>query len=127
MKKKVILVLAIVFSSCHISEKDKMEFKEYYFYRVSSIVEYNDLVENGGEIHLNDWMVFLENCCYLETLTGCNLNFIDSEPPYYENTNQLITDTANLSNWYNQHGEKWTIQKADKYVYKKRRGHTVFF
>ncbi len=127
MKKIIVILLSIAFTSCHVSKKDKLEFKDYFFYRVSVIVNYNNLVENGEDIHLNDWMVFLENCSYLETLTGCNLNFIDSEPPYYECPSQLSKDTANLSNWYNHNGDKWTMQKADKYVYKKRKGHSVFF
>ena len=119
--------MAIAFSSCRPSESDRMEFRDYYFFRVSEIVDYNQQVESGGEIHINDWMVFLENCSYLETLTGYKLGYIDGEPPFYEKQSQLTLDTIKLSNWYRQNGGEWTMQKADKYVYKKRRGHTVFF
>ena len=127
MKKLLILIATVLFSSCCVSEKEKNEFRDYFFFRISIIVDYNELVESGNEIHLNDWMVFLENCSYLETLSGYKFNFNDSDPPYYESIDQLVADTTNLSKWYNQNEGKWTMQKADKYVYKKRKGHTIFF
>ena len=57
MKKIIVILLSIAFTSCHVSKKDKLEFKDYFFYRVSVIVNYNNLVENGGDIHLNDWRI----------------------------------------------------------------------
>lgn len=122
-----LLLLATVLNSCSISDADKTEFKEYFRHRVSAIVEYDEMVESGGEIHINDWCYFLENCSYLETLTGCKLNYIDTEPPYYESVEMLSLDTTNLSKWYDLNKDKWSMKKADMYVYKKRRGHTVYF
>ena len=126
-KKIAILFLSFVFFSCNISREEKEEFRDYFYYRVSTIGEYNNLFNSGNEIHLNDWMFFLENCSWLETLTGCKLGFIDVEPPYYENNDQMTIDTTNLSHWYNRNKNNWSMRKADEYVYRKRNGHTVYF
>lgn len=126
-KKFAILFLSFIFFSCNLSREEKDEFRDYFYYRVSEIVEYNDLVKSGNEIHLNDWMFFLENCSWLETLTGCKLGFIAMEPPYYESDNQMAIDTTNLLQWYNRNKNNWSMRKADEYVYRKRKGHTVYF
>ena len=122
-----LLLLAVVLNSCGISDANKDEFKDYFYYRVSAIAEYDEMIESGDEIHMNDWFYFLENCSYLETLTGYKLSYIDAEPPYYESVSQMSIDTANLSKWYVLNKDKWSMKKADMYVYKKRRGHTVYF
>lgn len=122
-----LLLLATVFTACRISDADKDEFKDYFYYRVSAIAEYDEMIETGGEIHPNDWFYFLENCSYLETLTGYKLNYIVAEPPFYKSVSQMSIDTANLSKWYVSNKDKWSMKKADMYVYKKRRGHTVYF
>lgn len=127
IKRIAILLLSFICLACNISREEKDEFKDYFYYRVSTIVEYNDLVKSGNEIHLNDWMFFLENCSWLETLTGCKLGFIRAEPPYYENDNQMAIDTTNLLRWYNCNKDDWSMRKADEYVYRERRGHTVYF
>ncbi len=126
-KKIAILFLSFIFFSCNLSREEKDEFRDYFYYRVSIIADYNDLVKSGNEIHLNDWMFFLENCSWLETLTGCKLSFIAMEPPYYENDNQMAVDTTNLLQWYNRNKNNWSMRKADEYVYRKRKGHTVYF
>ena len=130
MKKALLiplLLLAVVFNSCGISDADKDEFKDYFYFRVSAIAEYDEMIESGGEIHPNDWFYFLENCGYLETLTGYKLNYVAAEPPFYESVSQMSMDTANLSKWYVSNKDKWSMKKADMYVYKKRGGHTVYF
>lgn len=127
IKKVAILFLSFFIVSCNISQEEKDEFRDYFFYRVSTIVDYNDLVNSGDDIHLNDWMFFLENCSWLETLTGCTLSYIETEPPYYENDVQMSKDTTNLFQWYNCNRNNWSIRKADEYVYRKRKGHTVYY
>ena len=129
VKNAFIALLAVVLSSCVPSKEERIEFREYYDYRVSELVEYDNMFSDTGcvEIHLNDWMNFLENCSYLEALTGCELHYNRSEPPCYENKGALSADTAALMKWYAENGEQWTMKRADKYVYKKRKGHTVYF
>ena len=122
-----LLLLAVVLKSCSISDADKTEFRDYFYYRISVIVEYDEMIDSGEEIHINDWFYFLENCSYLETLTGNKFHYLDAEPPYYECAEQLSADTTNLSKWYDSNKDKWSMKKADMYVYKKRRGHTVYF
>lgn len=129
MKKTFIVLLAVALTSCAPKKEERIEFREYFDYRVSELVDYDNMFNDTGcvEIHLNDWMNFLENCSYLETLTGCELHYTDCEPPYYENKGLLSVDTAALMKWYADNGKRWTMKRADKYVYKKRRGHTVYF
>lgn len=127
MKKCIVLLCLFLFISCSVSKEEMLEFKDYYYFRMHAIVEYEKMVEKGEDIHLNDWMVFLENCSYLENLTGYHFSYIKTEPPYYEDTNQLKQDTAYLTKWFEKNKGRWSMRKADKYVYKKRKGHTVFF
>lgn len=124
-----VMVLGCLYA-CNNSDIDDIEsFKDYYYYRMSVLSDY-ELKWNDDDQHdicTQEWMYFLENCSYLESLTGCSLNYTDSEPPFYKSHGLFMKDTSILNKWFKENGEHWTIRKADAYVYKKRKGHTVYY
>lgn len=127
LKKIILYAVFAVCTSCSISNTDRNEFSDYYHFRISEIVDYNILTQSTSDIHMQDWLRFLENCDYLESLTGCKFHYIQSEPPIYNDTALFKQDTALLARWLSENGKYWSKQKADKYVYEKRKGHDVYF
>ena len=128
------LFLAFIAMSCLMScDKldidDEETFKKYYMYRISVLSDYELALNNEGPhaICCQEWMYFLENCSYLESLTGCCFHFINSEPPHYLNHSLFVEDSLYLQEWLAENGKKWTMRKSDAYVYKKRRGHSVYY
>ena len=131
--KKEAVLFTVIFGTlcaCNLNDiDDKALFADYFSYRLSVIADYesqwND--DNQHDICTQEWMYFLENCDYLESLTGCHFHYLDSEPPFYENHELFMKDSTYLNDWLNDNGGHWTIRKADAYVYKKRKGHTVYY
>lgn len=125
--KKIMFMVVLLLLACDSSKMVDREFKDYYYFRISELIDYDNLCASGDEIHIQDWARFLETCSYLEMLTGCELHYTHSEPPGYANIQLLEDDTATLGSWFRTQGHKWTKSKADRYVYRKRKGHDVYF
>lgn len=120
-------MVVLLLLACDSSKMVDREFKDYYYFRISELIDYDNLCASGDEIHIQDWARFLETCSYLDMLTGCELHYTHSEPPGYANIQLLEDDTATLGSWFRTQGHKWTKSKADRYVYRKRKGHDVYF
>lgn len=130
VKHFIIIIVLVFLDSCNCDNNNEtVSFVDYYNYKVSIITDYESMWENNDTCVVceHEWMYFLENCSYLEALTGCHFHFIDAEPPYYKTHDLYVKDSLFLSDWLNENQNKWTKYKADKYVYKNRHGHSVYF